>query len=339
MRKILTIDSKFNSYDVEFADSISEIVELTKANNTITIIDENIANLYQELSDSSFIRINCIEDNKNLIGTELILDELVNRKANISTKLIVIGGGIIQDLAGYCASIYCRGIDYVLVPTTLLSQVDSCIGGKTSLNYKQKKNILGTFYPPSKILIYSGFLKTLSNLDYYSGWGEIYKFQILQNRIFEFIEVESAIYDGLKFKSEILKLDEFDKKERKYLNFGHTFGHALESISQYQIPHGIAVVIGSMIALNVSKSKGYYIENYDAYINTGCDLLKMSKIKLNKEWFNFETLLPIIQSDKKNTGIINMILYDSGPKIEPIHDLEVLKQALIETYESIRLHN
>ncbi len=339
MRKILTIDSKFNSYDVEFADSISEVVELTRANNTITIIDENIANLYQELSDPSFIRINCIEDNKNLAGAELILDALVNRKANISTKLIVIGGGIIQDLAGYCASIYCRGIDYVLVPTTLLSQVDSCIGGKTSLNYKQKKNILGTFYPPSKILIYSRFLATLNNTDYYSGWGEIYKFQILQNKKFEFVEVENAIYDGLKFKSEILKLDEFDKKERKYLNFGHTFGHALESASQYEIPHGIGVVIGSMIALNVSKSKGYYISNYDDYITSACSLINMAKIKLNKEWFNFETLLPIIQSDKKNTGVINMVLYNIYPIIEPIHDLEVLKQALIETYESIRLHN
>jgi 3-dehydroquinate synthase len=339
MRKILTIDSKFNSYDVEFIDSIREIVELTRTNNTITIIDENIANLYQELSDPSFIRINCIEENKNLIGSEIILDELVNRKANISTKLIVIGGGIIQDLAGYCASIYCRGIDYALVPTTLLSQVDSCIGGKTSLNYKQKKNILGTFYPPSKILIYSSFLKTLSNLDYYSGWGEIYKFQILQKKKFEFVEIENAIYDGLKFKSEILKLDEFDKKERKYLNFGHTFGHALESASQYEIPHGIGVVIGSMIALNVSKSMGYYISNYESYIEAGQKLIKKSKIQLNKEWFDFETLLPIIQSDKKNTGIINMILYDSGPNIQPIHDLEILETALKETYESIRLYN
>ena len=123
------------------------------------------------------------ESIKNLNGTQLIYDKLIERKANINSKVLVIGGGILQDLVGFCASTYCRGIEYILVPTTLLAQADSCVGGKTSLNLPNKKNILGTFYPPSRILIYSNFTKTLSELDLISGFGEIFKFHILQNNI------------------------------------------------------------------------------------------------------------------------------------------------------------
>lgn len=339
MQQILKIQSKYNSYDLEFVDSIDDIVQLTKSDNTITIIDKNVFNLYPQLADPSFVQVYCVEDVKNIKGTEFILDELVKRKANIATKLIVIGGGILQDLVGYCASIYCRGIEYTLVPTTLLAQADSCIGGKTSLNYKNKKNILGTFYPPSRILICTEFLKTLLDIDYLSGWGEIYKFHILQDETFKFGPVENAIYDGLKYKSSILKLDEFDKKERKYLNFGHTFGHALESTSNYQIPHGIAVIIGSMIALRISKKLGYKIEKYHSYLFDGKDILDTLKLKFNPEWFDFDNLLTIIKSDKKNTGVINMVLINDGPVVQAITDLNLLKESLQETYESIRLHN
>lgn len=339
MQQILKIQSKCNSYDLEFVDSIDDIIQLTKSENTITIIDRNVFRLYPQLADESFFQVDCVEDVKNIKGTELILDELIKRRANIATKLIVIGGGILQDLVGYCASVYCRGIEYILVPTTLLAQADSCIGGKTSLNYKNRKNILGTFYPPQKILICTDFLKTLKDVDYLSGYGEIYKFHILQNLTFKFGDVKEAIYQGLKFKSSILELDEFDKKERKYLNFGHTFGHALESTSNYEIPHGIAVIIGSMIALRISKKLGYTIEKYESYLVDGQDILDTLKLKLNSEWFDFENLLSIIKSDKKNTGVINMVLINGEPVVEPITDLNLLKTALQETYESIRLHN
>jgi len=339
MQQILKIQSKYNSYDLEFIDAIDDIIKLTHSENTITIIDRNVFRLYPQLADASFVQIHCVEDAKNTRGAELILDELLKRNANINTKLIVIGGGILQDLVGYCASIYCRGIDYILVPTTLLAQADSCIGGKTSLNYKNRKNILGTFYPPKKIFICTDFLKTLVDIDYLSGWGEIYKFHILQNKTFKFGSVDDAIYDGLKFKSSILQIDEFDKNERKYLNFGHTFGHALESTSNYQIPHGIAVIIGCMIALRISKKLGYTIEKYDSYLFDGKDILDTLKLKLNPDWFDFDKLLAIIKSDKKNTGVINMILINDGPVIQSINDLKILEESLKETYESIRLRN
>lgn len=339
MHKILKIESKYNTYDIEFISSIDHVVQLTKLENTITIIDQNVSKLYPELSDDTFITVICHEEIKNSQGTEIILDELIARKANINTKLIIIGGGILQDLAGYCASIYCRGLEYFLVPTTLLAQADSCIGGKTSLNYKNKKNILGTFYPPAKIFIFTDFINTLTELDYLSGWGEIFKFNILQNKKFEFTSIDNAILEGLNYKSSILKLDEFDKKERKFLNFGHTFGHALESCSNYQIPHGIAVILGCIIALRISKKLKYNVNMFDLYIHEAEIILKKTKISFHPDWFNFQKILSLIQSDKKNTGSINMVLIDNGPVLQVIKNIEILESSLNETYESIRLYN
>ncbi len=339
MLSIIPIDSKLKNYHVEFIDSLDKIIHINNCENTIVYIDENVSKLYPLLDRDTTIKINCIEDNKNLFGCQKIFESLVARKANINTKIIAIGGGILQDLVGFCASTFCRGIEYILVPTTLLSQVDSCIGGKTSLNFQNKKNILGTFYPPTQILIYEYFNKTLSNLDLISGFGEIYKFRILQNKNTEKLftsDLMPLIYDGLSFKAGILKKDEFDLNERKILNFGHTFGHALEAISLYNIPHGIAVIIGSMIALRLSKYYEYNISLYDEYINTGIDLIHKSNIKLDSLWFNFNNLIEITKSDKKNTGQLNMILINNDkPIIKSISNIQPLERSIRETYESL----
>lgn len=337
MLRIIPIESKVRNYYVEFSDSFSVIYNLIKEKNTITYIDSNIKNLYPELDTENSIDIECIENNKNLSGCEYIFDSLIRNKANINTKIIAIGGGILQDLVGFCASTFCRGIDYTLVPTTLLSQADSCIGGKTSLNFKNKKNILGTFYPPSKIIICEKFNETLSKLDYISGLGEIYKFHILQN-----IELKlpinnllDTIQNCLTYKSSILSQDEFDKKERKILNFGHTFGHAIETSSEYIIPHGVSVIIGSMIALRLSKYLNYEVPLYDKYIELGIQLTKQTNIDFNSAWFDCNSLLEIVKSDKKNTGQLNMVLINSNPIVEPVTNILLLKKSIEKTYESI----
>lgn len=338
MFSIIPIKSKIKDYYVEFINSMSVITDTIQSDNTVLYIDQNISNLYPILNVRNAIKINCIEDNKNLDGCQKIFESLVNNKANIKTKIIAIGGGILQDLVGFCASTYCRGIEYILIPTTLLSQADSCIGGKTSLNFKNKKNILGTFYPPSKIMIYEDFNKTLSELDIISGFGEIYKFHILQNKniVFSTTNLLELINNGLLFKADILSRDEFDLNERKVLNFGHTFGHALETISHYNIPHGIGVIIGSMISLRFSKLYGYNVSLYDNYIDIGIDLINKTNIKFYKEWFNFHNLIEIAKSDKKNTGQINMILIDNDkPIIKSITNLALLERSIRETYESL----
>ena len=334
----LEIQSKISNYSIHFIENMNTIQTLIDQPNTITFIDSNVSRLYPALYREANIVVECTENVKTLDGTHSIFDNLIERKANIQTRLVVIGGGILQDLIGFCASTYCRGIQYDLVPTTLLSQADSCLGGKTSINVKGKKNILGTFYPPNNIYVCTEFLKTLSTLDYCSGLGEVYKFHILENRIDQFNidgDITDMIYRGLLFKGDILSRDEFDKGERKYLNFGHTFGHALETTSQNNLPHGIAVILGSMIASRIASKLEYKVPNYNQLLEKGIELINKANVKLKQSWFDLESLLEIVKSDKKSTGKLTMVLSTNHNFLQDIEDIKIVKQALQETYESI----
>lgn len=338
MHSILEIKSKISDYKLSFVDTIQEIEHYIDQPNTITFIDDNVNKLYPSLQRDNNIILISSEAIKSYIGTARVLQDLTERRANIQTKLVVIGGGVLQDLVGFCASVYCRGIQYTLIPTTLLAQADSCVGGKTSINFVDRKNIIGTFYPPTDIIIYPKFTQTLSKLDYTSGLGEIYKFHVLQNKILDFnstSSIEPMIHDGLKYKIDILSRDEFDKGERKFLNFGHTFGHALESTSENIIPHGIAVIIGSMIAVMISKELDYNVSNYDSIIEKGISLIKSNNLSFKQEWFNLDLLLEIIKSDKKSTGKLTMVLIDDKPFLENIENISILQKVLKQIYEVI----
>jgi 3-dehydroquinate synthase len=338
MHNLLNIPSKVNNYTLGFVDSVSEIEDLIDQSNTITIIDHNVSELYPNLNRDNNIVLVCNENSKTLEGTALLISNLINLKVNIKTKLVVIGGGILQDLVGFSASIYARGIEYILVPTTLLAQTDSCVGGKTSINFDSRKNLIGTFYPPISIVICTKFLDTLSPLDYISGLGEIYKFHILQNKTPYFSpnsNIESMILDSLKYKVDILSRDEFDKGERKFLNFGHTFGHALESTSNHEIPHGVAVILGSMLAVKLSNNLGYKVDNYNCIIEKGIDLIQKTNINFDSKWFDFDSLMEIVKSDKKSTGKLTMVLIDDKPFLENVENVSILKETLKQIYESI----
>jgi 3-dehydroquinate synthase len=338
MHNILEIKSKISDYKLGFVDTIQDIEKYIDQPNTITFIDQNVDTLYPLLQRPDNIVLPSSEAIKSYTGIARVLQNLTERKANIQTKLVVIGGGVLQDLVGFCASIYCRGIQYTLVPTTLLAQADSCVGGKTSINFLDRKNILGTFYPPTDIIIYPKFTQTLPELDYISGLGEIYKFHILQNKILDLDPssfIEPMIHDGLKYKIDILSRDEFDKGERKFLNFGHTFGHALESTSEHAVPHGIAVIIGSMIAVMVSKELGYDVSNYDDIIKKGILLIKKTHLQFKQEWFDLDLLLEIIKSDKKSIGKLTMVLIDNKPFLEDVEDISILQKVLNQIYEVI----
>jgi len=338
MHNILEIKSKISDYKLSFVDTIQEIEYYIDQPNTITFIDDNVNNLYPSLQRDNNIILTSSEAIKSYTGTARVLQNLTERRANIQTKLVVIGGGVLQDLIGFCASVYCRGIQYTLIPTTLLAQADSCVGGKTSINFVDRKNIIGTFYPPTDIIVYPKFTQTLSKLDYTSGLGEIFKFHILQNKILDFdpaSSIESMIHDGLKYKIDILSRDEFDKGERKFLNFGHTFGHALESTSENIIPHGIAVIIGSMVAVMISKELGYNVSNYDSIIEKGISLIKNNNLTFKQEWFDLDLLLEIIKSDKKSTGKLTMVLINDKPFLENIENTNILIKVLNQIYEII----
>lgn len=336
----LEIKSRSGNYSVEFK-TLKEVSNYCKGK--IVVIDSNVKKFYASWFDGSdLIEFDCTEDNKTLEGSARILEAFVKRQIKSNGSVVVIGGGILQDIVGFACSVYCRGIQYDLVPTTLLAQCDSCIGGKTSINFSSVKNILGTFYPPKSIMICAEFLNTLTDRDYLSGVGEIVKFNLLKSSFDWFLskdlkyDVEELVFDSLQYKSYIIEKDEFDKAERKLLNFGHTFGHALESTSNYEIPHGTAVIFGIMIANKVSLKLGHTKEDF--VFNKIYEYVKHQSI--NSNWFEFDRLLEIVKLDKKNTGSINMVLLtDSKPILTRIEDLSILQESVKEVYETVRLRN
>lgn len=248
------------------------------------------------------------------------------RKKN--AVIISIGGGIIQDITGFVANILYRGIKWIFVPTTLLACCDSCIGSKTSLNYKNYKNILETFYPPNKIYICSEFLKTLSNVDFNSGLGEVIKFNVMSGsseitQIEDNIEklkqrnpkvLNEFINKSLQYKKLFIEKDEFDKAERIYLNFAHTFAHAIEVTSEYKIPHGLAVVLGMLVANRISVQRGILDLELSDRISKICK--KVLEIKIKDSWFDIEAIIDVIRKDKKQIDDnLRVILLDDSFKL------------------------
>lgn len=335
----LKIKSSVGTYTVEFYQTIESTLPTDSSTSCLYLVDENVYTLYKNhFTGRKTYIIPASELNKSLQYASKILDYLTDNSYKSDTHLVVVGGGILQDIGGFVASIFCRGIKYTLVPTTLLAQCDSCIGGKTSINHNNTKNILGTFYPPAEIRICTKFLNTLSQADIKSGYGEILKFYTLNNLLFccNYDNIEELIQFGLKYKAGIIERDEFDKGERKLLNFGHSFGHALESSSEYKIPHGSAVVIGMLIANQVSYNLGFtskeYIESYQKVLKPF-----IKHLKIDEKWFEFSRLFSYLKSDKKNVGnYINMVLYTDGQfKLHPVKDLELLQKSIQEVYEII----
>ena len=181
--------------------------------------------------------------------------------------LLALGGGMVGDITGFCAATYLRGIPYIQIPTTLLSQVDSSVGGKTAINIKQGKNLVGAFNNPALVLISTNYLSTLPKKEFKSGLGEIVKYAFIKNKkLYKLLELngnkvlkkepkilEEIITESIKTKAKIVTEDEKEQGIRAILNFGHTFGHAIEAYEKYKgITHGEAITLGMVIALRIS---------------------------------------------------------------------------------------
>lgn len=339
----LKIKSTTKNYQVNFYPEIQKLLDSIDCKNTFYLIDENVSKHYSSyFKYKQRLIVPASEDSKTLNYIDNIFNHFIKLEFKTDLHLVIVGGGILQDLGGFIASTFCRGVKYTLVPTTLLAMCDSCIGGKTSLNHFNRKNILGTFYPPDDIKICLDFLNTLDKNDLLSGYGELIKFYLLDNKIFELDldNLEECVYYGLRKKSKIIQEDEFDRGLRKLLNFGHTFGHAIESTSNYAIPHGSAIIIGMLIANEISLNLGYCSTRYNNNVKNKL-LPYISHLKLNKKWFVFDDLLSYIRTDKKNTGKdINMVLHHSGSyNVYPISDLSILEKSLNKVNETIGLRN
>jgi len=345
--KELQIKSHLKDYSLNFVEDFSEALVRESVGNSFFIIDQNVFNLYNQkfrglLRDDRRLIVEAIESNKTLDYVRLVIQSLLGHNIKRSNQIIAIGGGIIQDIAGFAASILFRGIDWIFYPTTLLAQADSCIGSKTSINVDEFKNQLGTFYPPRHIVVDINFLRTLTLADIKSGLGEIIKVHFLDGedsleyigshyaRAFSAPEVmKELIFRSLMIKKNVIEKDEFDEDYRNIMNYGHTFGHALESISNYEVSHGQAVTMGMDIANYVSLAKEML--SSESYERMRQILVKnFPEYSLKKE--KQVSYLAALAKDKKNA------ILTEGPgrmrKVKiPFDELEIILGDLIRQSE------
>ena len=270
----MIIKSNIRNYSVNFTnDFAGSIAQHVRSEKCFFIIDRKVFSLYKSklspLVNQQIYFVDAKEENKTLDECTNIIKFLLKNNFKRNHKLIALGGGIVQDLTCFVSSVMFRGVDWIFYPTTLLAQCDSCIGSKSSINVAEYKNQVGTFYPPDKIFIDTAFLDTLSKQEIMSGVGEAIKVHFLDpkgNYNFVIKNYEDAFKDkrimsmiikkSLEIKKNIIEIDEYDKSYRNILNYGHTFGHALEAATNYSVPHGIAVTAGIAMANYFSLKSG-----------------------------------------------------------------------------------
>ena len=317
MSKNISIASHKGSYNVEFKDNWVDSLLTISNDESIFIIDSNIAEIYKKdiekiLSSGRCLIINASEKNKSLDKFPEYVASLVNLGVKRGNSLIAVGGGITQDIVCFMATTMMRGLPWIFYPTTLLAQSDSCIGSKSSINSGEIKNILGTFSPPKKIILDVTLLKTLQDVDIHSGIGEMIKvhaidspksFDKISNSFEKIVSdsdtMEKFIYDSLMIKKKLIEVDEFDMGPRNVMNYGHSFGHAIETATNYSIPHGIAVTIGMDMANYVATQLGVTKKNHFERMHTVLD--KNAKLFRNIV-IDCNLLLDALTKDKKNTS-------------------------------------
>ena len=296
----ICIKSQIHNYNIIIHDTLLDLLqtELNVLEKYFIVIDKKLIPYYLEalktlLPKATFYEVDADDRGKSLKEYQKLVKKLLQKNIDKSTTLISFGGGSVSDLVGFVASTYKRGLNYINVPTTLLSMIDASIGGKNSLNIGKTKNAVGTIYPPIKVLIGYDALNTLEIREFNNGLFEAIKIGLLFDRpLFEHIkngkfDMLFIIKQSILHKKEIVEGDEFEKGNRKLLNYGHTFGHAIEIDNNFQIKHGEAVANGILI---MSYGQNYFNELKDLILNLGCPLVNAK---------NNQRLLKIIKNDKK----------------------------------------
>lgn len=285
MSKDLTLNLKENNVPISIGKDLVFSLDFlsfckTLGNRFVIITDQNVEKLLGEKlnlffqnqhMDSFIISIPAGDSFKTRETKALIEDQMLQKKINKSGLIIALGGGMVLDMAAFVASTYYRGIPLVMVPTSLLAMVDASIGGKTAVNTKEGKNLIGSYYHPKKIFIDIQFLKTLPKEEYRNGFSEIIKYGIIYdkdlfNSLYEKTQdhdFEEIIYKCCLIKKTIVERDEKENNIRAILNFGHTLGHSLENLENYKISHGEAIGLGMIFASFLSvKMKILNIEDF-----------------------------------------------------------------------------
>lgn len=313
------IKSSPKNYDFIIDDNIpteSILNVLNENNKNVLFIDKNVFELYfsnVDFCNKNIYLFDAIEENKNVESALKLISYLEKIEFTKKETLIVVGGGIVQDIGAFVGAAFKRGIKWVFYPTTLLSMCDSCIGGKTGLNYKGVKNQIALFSSPSKVVLNVKFINTLNNNEIRSGLGEIsklcltggkyffdlYNTIVVNGKVNDFNDYLKLILSSLYVKKDVIEEDEFEFNYRKSLNYGHTLGHAIEVMSSYKIPHGQAVTMGTIIANELACIYGYL----DRKI---CDDIKIKLFNIidknDLKEINIDRTLELIKKDKKVQG-------------------------------------
>ncbi len=327
---IITIKKKRHLIEIE-KNSISKKIEniISQNNNVFFLVDKKIFNIFQKVKNyrnQKYITISCSEKIKSLHYYSLLCNKILKMGVDRKSVLVAIGGGTLGDLSGFLASTVLRGIDLVLVPTTLLSQVDSSIGGKNGINTSFGKNLLGTFHQPKLVIIDPCVLSSLPKRELLSGYAEIVKHSIINDKKFfnwlninskeifnlNFKVISNAIYKSILIKKKYVLKDEKEKLKNRYsraiLNFGHTFGHALETYYNYnkKLTHGEAISIGMIISATISYKLNYLSFNN---LNKIKEHFLLNNLPIfDKKMYNAK-IFKIISKDKKIvSGKINFVL-------------------------------
>jgi len=331
LKKII-VDLPGKSYPIFIGNEVSSRIkkELHRPSQKMVIIDKNVERLHgpwlreifkQIKGDTEYFVLKPGENSKSLYELNRIYNFLLRNRAGRDTILFSVGGGVTGDISGFAASTYKRGIRLIHIPTTLLSAIDSSIGGKTAINIGKRKNIAGTFYQPEFVFTDLKFLKTLPHQEIRSGLGELIKYTFLSDSGF-FIYVlnnikkiqgmdlrimENIIYKAGAIKASIVIKDEKEETgTRKILNFGHTFAHSIESVLNYRIKHGEAVTAGIIAALFLSNKLGLLPENR---LLTYIKLPRKIKLPSFLQRIDFKDAFEAMKDDKKNRGgKINFVL-------------------------------
>jgi 3-dehydroquinate synthase len=337
----IEIVSKFHSYEVMIG--AGQFKEIALRNENLIIADRRFQPMLESITERTCLFIDAVESKKTLTSVEEVIGLMQRAGVRRNSTVLAVGGGIIQDVVTLASSLFMRGIAWEYAPTTLLAMADSCIGGKSSINTSTTKNLIGNIYPPKTIYIDTQFVETLPTNELFGGLAEAAKICFCKGAT----EFESFMhFEGqgspnalvkilphvLNAKKWFIQIDEFDVAERKQLNFGHTFGHALEVASGHKIPHGLAVASGMRAAL-FFESFGRHLSEVEkslfAYTTT---LVVGIEECIQENGIDWEIFQRAFKSDKKHTESDYCLVLpnpNGGVRVEMIKKSEVILQNVI----------
>ena len=347
MEKI-RINTNSREYDVLVGEELIVSDNFHDADNkeVLLIVDDGIPGkligkvekiLKEKSSKFHTLSMEATEEKKSFSSLEEIHDSLMDMGYSRECLLYAMGGGIICDMTGFAAATYQRGVDFILIPTTLLSQVDASVGGKTAINHKKGKNMIGAFHQPKKVLTDMIFLESLKYRQITDGLSEIIKHAIildqeffvwLEENINELLLTDSSLYKyavsrSIQLKESVVSRDETEKGVRKWLNFGHTFGHAIEMYGNFEeFSHGEAVALGMLMATNLSMNTSNL--NIEVAKRVKELIKKVLNEKLLSKEFDSKVLHEMMYSDKKKTGdILNFVTIKSIGEANIVKDADL----------------